>query len=440
MKDNHKPQLAKELSIKIVIGLVSFFVLIILLLTFSLPKTLKDTQAGLSYSPTETNSKEKSTDFLAMCLKTGMETIIDRVPVQLMSFLRDDTPLIISDFQETMAGIEVINVLSKHEQRTSFPKYRHAKSITVDEQSPDQNDGWKLDAGKNIPGFKRMYYEFPNAKWFIMFDDDTYLFKNNLIAHLKTLDHTQPFYLGNPLGLSPCGENGEIENGVFGHGGSGIVLSKGAMEKMVPIADKCSQRHGKCMLGDLRTALCLNDAGIRLDTLKSQYDFRGRPFQKEAFRDACDTTFTFHHLFPSQIKQLHDIEMEVQRLHGPDAEINMGQLFYWFVRKDPLLVSTSEESVSIKIDSKSFEYRVDMNFEGGDYDHFNSSLTNCISNCYEDSKCFSWTFNAVENTCWKKNVIPVPTKIEKHASGWFEEKFECNRKVICTSYTECHDI
>ena len=294
-KENNLSKLNNLKAIKIVLLFFSLFVLIMLLPSFSkkLPKVKNP----------EKSSNE--TEYLAMCLKTGMETMIDRVPMQLMTFLKNENLMIISDYEESIAGIEVINVLPLQVQRITFPKYRHAKSILEDEQSPDQKGGWRLDTHKNIPGFRRMYYEFPNAYWYIMFDDDSYIFKNNLISHLKTLDHTQPLYLGNGLGLSTCGDNSV--GGLFAHGGSGIVLSRIALEKVLPIMDKCNQKFGKCFAGDMMLAFCLHDAGILLDSIKSQFDFRGSPFHKEAFRDACDMTFFFHHLFPYQIKQLYDL-------------------------------------------------------------------------------------------------------------------------------------
>ena len=136
--------------------------------------------------------------------------------------------------------------------------------------------------------------------------------------------------------------------------------------------------------------------------------------------------------------------MEVQREHGPDAKINMGQIFYWYVRKNPLLASTSKSSVYLNIDSKQgtkeIQYRNGINFEGEDYDHFNSTLIDCIASCYDDKRCYSWSYNAVNTTCLKKDVIPVPAQLNNFSSGWFDEKFECNRKVLCTSFTECHDI
>jgi hypothetical protein len=41
---------------------------------------------------------------------------------------------------------------------------------------PNQSSlGWKNDANKNLPGIRELYLRWPNAKWYIMVDDDTYV-------------------------------------------------------------------------------------------------------------------------------------------------------------------------------------------------------------------------------------------------------------------------
>jgi hypothetical protein len=64
--------------------------------------------------------------------------------------------------------------------------------------------GWKTDAHKNLPGFRLLNQKFPTAKWYIMIDDDTYLFKHNLAHFLADFDHTEGHYFGLPSSFKGC--------------------------------------------------------------------------------------------------------------------------------------------------------------------------------------------------------------------------------------------
>jgi hypothetical protein len=129
--------------------------------------------------------------------------------------------------------------------------------------------GWKSDAHKNLPGFKLLYDAHPNADWFIMLDDDTFMLFENLVDYLDENfpDPDAQIYLGNPNRFIGCDGVTKMGKGPgFAHGGSGIVLSRGAMRVLVANIDACISRYKTCWAGDVRTALCLRDNDIRLET------------------------------------------------------------------------------------------------------------------------------------------------------------------------------
>ncbi len=370
---------------------------------------------------------------LAICLKTGIETSIERIPVQLLTFLKNEQPLVISDFKETIGTVKVVNILPNIKQRITYPTNRHVESIASDEQKPNErNEGWKLDAWKNYPGFQLLLKDNPDSKWFIMIDDDTYLFKNNLMAHLNTLDHTEPTYIGAANNFRGC--DGVIKMGegpFFAHGGSGIVLSKAAIEKLADNVDDCEVKYEGCWAGDIRTSLCLRDQGILFNRDKATMNFHGNPIQKQKFVGPCSTPFTFHHLFPFQIQLLHNLEVKVQEEVGKDALVTMGQVFKYILENDAVLKSTFNDRIPIKITDKNdieheFTYRKGIDFKGADYNHFESTIEECILKCFEDVNCVSWTYTEDTKTCWKKNGVPMHSQIPSSSSGWFDEKFKCD--------------
>jgi hypothetical protein len=71
------------------------------------------------------------------------------------------------------------------------------KAVKVDESSI----GWKSDAHKNFPGFKSLYKSFPEASWYVMLDDDTYVNMKNLDDHLSQFDPLMPYYIGSSTGF-----------------------------------------------------------------------------------------------------------------------------------------------------------------------------------------------------------------------------------------------
>ncbi|KAJ3016416.1 UNVERIFIED_CONTAM: hypothetical protein HDU68_012227 [Siphonaria sp. JEL0065] len=119
-----------------------------------------------------------------------------------------------------------------------------------------QSSGWKNDANKNLPGLKKLYETYPDANWFMMIDDDTYVFVDNLVDYLSTLDPQTPYYIGRANSFVGCA--GIVNHGdgpEFAHGGSGYVVSKKAMSMLLDGYNACIEKHSSCWAGDIRVAL-----------------------------------------------------------------------------------------------------------------------------------------------------------------------------------------
>eukprot|EP00835_Amoeboradix_gromovi_P004046 NODE_295_length_11479_cov_0.183480.p2 type:complete len:315 gc:universal NODE_295_length_11479_cov_0.183480:10714-9770(-) len=243
--------------------------------------------------------KDGPRKILGICLKTGVETAYDRVPIQLLTFLKNQNPLVISDYEETIGDYHVKDMLPLEKKRLVLPESRHSGSITKDEQKPDEaTQGWKLDAWKNIPGFNLMHQLFPYSDWHVMLDDDTYLFINNLETHLKTLNAESRYYLGSPNMFVGCDNVKAFGEGPsFAHGGSGIVMSKASLQKLVDGTTTCLSKYNTCWAGDIRTSLCLRDQGILVDNDASKGSFHGHPPQKHNYHNPCEKPFTYFEIY-----------------------------------------------------------------------------------------------------------------------------------------------
>ncbi|PUZ43099.1 hypothetical protein GQ55_9G634900 [Panicum hallii var. hallii] len=101
----------------------------------------------------------------------------------------------------------------------------------------------------------------PGARWFVMGDDDTVFFPDNLVDVLSRYDHTQPYYVGNP-------SESHIQNLIFSYGmafgGGGFAISRAAAEQLARMQDGCIQRYPALYGSDDRVHACMSELGVPL--------------------------------------------------------------------------------------------------------------------------------------------------------------------------------
>ncbi|KAJ3348549.1 hypothetical protein HDU83_001231 [Entophlyctis luteolus] len=279
----------------------------------------------------------------ALALKTGAETAAARSAVQFMTFLDGPQNVLVfaevranpfpprkkKSFQaQTHVGSHLVedvytNAYTNAQARidakrnaTLFGKVmrRALDTIQVIGGQNAKTKGWTLDAHKNLPAYHLLRERFPNADWYIMFDDDTYVMLENLADFLGTLNASKPFYIGQPNRFKGCDGVKEFGHGpLFAQGGAGIIISRGGMNAMMPILDECIVKYKTCWAGDIRTGLCMRDAGVNIT---SNGQMHGSPPNAEFFfpDDPCTLPLTFHHSLPHQIQNLYDIEVYTRNI------------------------------------------------------------------------------------------------------------------------------
>ncbi|XP_075091487.1 uncharacterized protein LOC142171697 [Nicotiana tabacum] len=116
--------------------------------------------------------------------------------------------------------------------------------------------------------------ENKSARWYIMADDDTIFFLDNLVEVLSKYDHRKYFYVGM---------NSETHASNFVHsfnmafGGGGYVFSYALVEAMVDNLDICIKRYPTYYGGDRILQSCVADLGVSLTRQKGfhQMDLHG---------------------------------------------------------------------------------------------------------------------------------------------------------------------
>ncbi|ORZ37437.1 hypothetical protein BCR44DRAFT_1430231 [Catenaria anguillulae PL171] len=175
--------------------------------------------------------------------------------------------------------------------------------------------GWKFDAYKFLPSVREAYRQFPKADWFLIADDDTYFFMESVHAALSHYEPSDRHYFGSGNVFVGCDGVTEFGQGpMFAHGGGGIILSRGAVQALLPNLNTCIPKYFECWAGDVSLALCLRDSGIRHSDIGYGFRFyQDNPgSDKWAFPihigAACDRPLSMHHLRAGDLDKLKNAE------------------------------------------------------------------------------------------------------------------------------------
>ncbi|KAL3896158.1 MAG: hypothetical protein SGCHY_004261 [Lobulomycetales sp.] len=261
-----------------------------------------------------------------------------------------------------------------------------------------------------------------------MIDDDTYLFLRNLEILLQDFSPDDDHYIGSGTLFMGCDNVRKYGDGpLFAHGivtlfqpnisgGSGIVISRSAMRKMAEQSEKCIIKYKDCWAGDVRTALCMRDLGIKL---KSTRHFnKDPPNAKFSFpADPCERPITFHHLLVKQIQRIYAASKKPTAKPADDrlfpdifsGATTFGDIFQEF-RGDYHLQS----------------FMPNFNMPAKDYkSEPMENVHECQEACKLDLACVAWTFDV--GKCWMKKNIKQTKEKPGASSGTFPEKYLCRQ-------------
>ncbi|KAL5733176.1 hypothetical protein ACOSP7_032518 [Xanthoceras sorbifolium] len=117
----------------------------------------------------------------------------------------------------------------------------------------------------------------PNVRWFVMGDDDTVFFTDNLVSVLAKYDHDQMWYIG---GNSESVEQDVMHAYDMAFGGGGFAVSYPLAERLFNAIDGCLDRYHYFYGSDQRIWACASELGVSLTPERGfhQMDIRGDPF------------------------------------------------------------------------------------------------------------------------------------------------------------------
>ncbi|KAI3790829.1 hypothetical protein L2E82_04179 [Cichorium intybus] len=103
--------------------------------------------------------------------------------------------------------------------------------------------------------------EKEGVRWYIMGDDDSIFFVDNLVDVLSKYDHTKYIYIG---GHSESIMPNEILSYDMGFGGAGLIMSYPLVKMVQKNIEDCLRRYPKLNCADQTLMSCVNDFGVAL--------------------------------------------------------------------------------------------------------------------------------------------------------------------------------
>lgn len=267
-------------------------------------------------------------DSVLLILKTGATVLWRRLPIHLSTTLSPQrinpkNTVVYSDINAKIGNHTAIDILAELppsvKDSPDFELYHATRDwddanyyieqtgLPGDEEGPP--GGWRLDKYKFLPLIQHAGTHWPDVKWYLYTEDDTYMFLPNVLLYLSKYDHRESHWLG---GL------GEKLGTTFAHGGSGFALSRAAWEQSFGTGGDLVKKYqgfvDEACCGDYALGKVLNDFGVRFGENhgdeKWSWGFNGLPHWKIEFsRDNwCKPVLTWHHAHNRDIARYYELE------------------------------------------------------------------------------------------------------------------------------------
>lgn len=367
------------------------------------------------------------TDHIMLLIKTGAMTMWERLPTHMFTTLTQFPNFALySDAADSIAGYEVMDILARLDPELLASEqlglYRHLRELRDTHSylslraaaqryyyaTKDANrHGWTIDKFKNLPMLLHAYQdtkEDPTIDWYVMMDDDTMFVAENLVRFLDTLDPSQPHYLGSAVaGLRH----------IFAHGGSGIVISRAAMEIAFggPEAEQnvreySSRAQHECC-GDYMVAAYLEELhGIGLDYMLSDGRFQGEPMGGIQFgpNNWCQEIVSMHHIGAREMEMMWEYERVRQQALAQSGGADLRPLLYRDVYTDfvkPYFPKRpqSDWDNGAKDIELTWQADIEQNPNGDHHSAGWASLENCRGACEARDDCLMYRYDPYRRYC-----------------------------------------
>lgn len=443
--------------------------------------------ANLKYASPRETSRERpafcndfDTSKIAISIKTGATEPRNKIPMQLLTFLRcvEDVHLF-SDLEGTMGSHGIADTLGHFSEEETkynpdFQLYRQQREYVEegreveleslstipipykDWRTAGKNAAWGLDKYKFLSMINQAGTLQPGKNWYVFIEADTYLSISNLLRFLETRDPAEKSYFGNPVRMWE-----HPEPLMFGHGGSGFILSGATMRAFTASYSKIAakfdaKRISEWWYGDFVTADALDEElDVTITDARPMINSDEPallPFDEKVW---CKPVMTLHHMDTRRFDEMY----QFQKSRNFSALLFRDVYAATYQGGIPMK-GTSWDNLS---DDERFRLQLQDNdltrIDGGSTDETlrdpNASFKACREACVQHGHCYQFayitrmkqqddgTLNASPE-CHLSRVFRLgrEARLDLHAegtkweSGWMTERIE---KFIA-DHQDCNDV
>lgn len=406
---------------------------------------------SLKSADTTTANATFSPDDVLIMFKTGASTMWHRAPMHLATTLanRTLTPHIAfySDLAGTIGGHPVVDVLANASAKLKASpdfEYWHLLRRSVrdyntyvdgeDRDAPALVGGWRLDKYKFLPLAAHAAATFPDKKWYVFVEDDTFFFLEPFLAWLaRGFDWRDPVLVGGPA--SRLGED-------FVHGGSGFALSQGAMRRSFladpRLADKWDDYSLEQGCGDHILSHVLATKGVH----RARNEKDEMPLQAYGLRDLnvakwnwCSPLFTLHHVHQSDVSALYEWEQKFRARKGRGVAPRYSDVFREFI--GPHIDQEVREDWDNGADWRHFAAKEEIERgENLSEDERRQrpwfSADACREACRSEKVCMMWKYS--DDNCYLSDVVKRGHRFSSEMrvkSGWMLDRIRTLENLGC---------
>jgi hypothetical protein len=377
---------------------------------------------------------------LAIILKTGSTEIYEKLPIHLITtFKCVEDHLVYSDAPQDFAGEPVRDALAlvSKEARAELQDLEQHKllhehiGLGGDASDLRGDKSWHLDKWKFLPMISDAYFTFGDRKkWYFFIEADTYVSLHNLLPWLAELDHKESIFAGAQVMI------GQTE---FGHGGSGFLLSAGAV-KALSTTYRENQKHWEGVVaedccGDKVIAEVLKAADPPVRLLRAFPLIQGETLSSLDWSENhwCRPAVTWHHVDAAGIDKLWQFDHSWRAKYGATKPILFKDYYAAFIQ--PRLIAANGSLPDWD------------NLSGESVSSAKHDSIACRSHCEQTESCVQWAWRpdsckmgSVVHLGWALSNRPAlgsaEDRIEKVSgdalqgavSGWIMERVEAHKE------------
>jgi hypothetical protein len=255
----------------------------------------------------------------------------------------------------------------------------------------------------------KTYSLYPDKKWYIFTETDTYILLQNVLNSLRVLDPSTPLYMGAETMM------GEKR---FNHGGSGFLVSQAAMKAVVDLYnddqgrwEEICDRHwaGDAVLGEAFEA-----AGILPTGAAPMWQGEGIghvPYERQGLW--CAPAGTYHHLSATEVQEMWSFEQQWMldtRARGEGTSAFLLHRDIYYLHLLPRIGRPLDEW-----DNSDLEARKEVL-------HIHS-FTHCGDFCREEGDCVQYTYTS-DKRCFVMSRPGLGSAAKGSEAGWLVERVE----------------